>query len=238
MENHSLAKKACFIILVAGLRLSVAHPGTAEELVPPLQKRDLSRTIQCPEHLKNTLGCKKYKQDYSLVSCPKGEMIFGGMGVTDDSFQVWCGTSAQGRHAKSITCPDNSVARAGVSYMSNVWTLRCERDSEARDARVELHGPFFKWYTSDGKLQSIVSGHFDSDRPVGYWLDENASGNLTAAGKMVYSHGSVNNSEKDGEWLEWDAGNWRRLYYLRGEGPWDQRQEYLQELKKRAFKPK
>lgn len=237
MNNHSLAKKSCVIIGVVGLSLSMTHPGTAES-VPPLQKRDLSKKIQCPGHLKTNLECTKYRKEYSLVSCPKGDMLFGGMGATDDSFQVWCGTSAQGRHAKFITCPEGSVARAGVSYMSNVWKLRCERDHNAGDVRSDLHGPFFEWYTSDGKLQSIVSGHFDSDRPIGYWLEEDASGNLTAAGKMVYSHGSTNNSENDGEWLEWDSGSWKRRYYIRGEGPWDQRQEYLQELKKRALKPK
>lgn len=241
MFSHSLSKQACFIILAVGLSLSMAHPGTADESVPPLQKRDLSKAIRCPGHLK-PLDCNKYKRDYSLVTCPDGDMTFGGMGVTDDSFQVWCGTSAQGRHAKSVTCPENSVARAGVAYMSNVWTLRCERDytDEHGYERAKLHGPFFKWYTSDGKLQSITSGHFDSDRPIGYWLVESGVGNLIDAGKMVFSHGSVYNSEKDGEWLQWkwDSGTWQRLYYIKGEGPWYHWQEYLQELKRRAKKPK
>lgn len=240
MVSHSLSKKK-LIVLAAGLSLGMAHPGAAHESVPPLEKRDLSQAIQCPGHLK-PLDCSRYKRDYSLVTCPDGDMISGGMGATDDSFQVWCGTSAQGRHVKSITCPENSVARAGVAHISNVWTLRCERDSrdEHGNERTEFHGPFFEWHTSGGKLQWIESGHFDSDRPIGYWLKESGLGNLTGAGKMIFSHDSVNNSEKDGEWLEWrgDSGTWQRLYYIQGEGPWHHRQEYLQELKKRAPKPK
>ncbi|HEX4925422.1 MAG TPA: hypothetical protein VFV50_15115, partial [Bdellovibrionales bacterium] len=65
------------------------------------------------------------------------------------------------------------------------------------------HGPYLEWFIYENQMQHMWSGAYESDKPVGTWVKEDAKGKIIEKGKMRHSPASVGYREQDGDWLRW-----------------------------------